>query len=253
MKHTFIALSMSLSILGFWGCKPKSTSTENEKLVLTPTEFEQKMAALTDEQLLDVRTNEEVASAKLENAMVIDFNGADFQKEAVSKLDKTKPVMVYCYSGSRSKAAADILRNQGYKVYELEGGIASWKQENKAVTTSNANNTSNETNKVGEEGVMSLADFKQKIAGEKPVLVDFSAVWCLPCKKMKPTIDKLAAEMQKDVDVIMIDVDKSEEIATAFKIEAMPTLMLFKKSAIIWQKVGLTEEPELREALTTKR
>lgn len=247
MKYKFIALSMMLNILGFWGCKPKTEGTENEKLVLTPTEFEQKMATLTDEQLLDVRTNEEVASAKLENALVIDFNSADFQKEATTKLDKTKPVMVYCYSGSRSKEAADFLRNQGYKVFELEGGIASWKKDNKAVITGD------EVNKTAEEGVMSLADFKQKIAGEKPVLVDFSAVWCLPCKKMKPTIDKLATEMQKDVDVIMIDVDKSEEIATAFKIEAMPTLMLFKKSAILWQKVGLTEEPELREVLTMKR
>ncbi len=244
-------LMIGLLLLSLASCKT-ATDIGGEKVVLNPTEFQEKLTALSDEQLVDVRTSEEVANGKLKDAIAIDYNASDFQENALAKLDKTKPVMVYCFAGTRSKEAADFLRTKGYKVYELDGGIAKWKKESKKIVVAGDEGTSSDSNKKT-EGVISLLDFRQKIAGSKPVLVDFSAVWCMPCKKMKPMIDKLTVEMQKDVDIIMVDVDKSAEVANAYNVDAMPTLILFKNSQILWQQVGAAEETALREVLSTKK
>jgi thioredoxin 1 len=252
MKNIFLLACSLLMGINQISCQNKNG--EGEKYLLNPTEFEQKIATLPNEQLLDIRTAQEIASGKLKDAMTLDFNAADFQQQATQQLDKTKPVMLYCYSGGRSSDAATLLRKEGYTVYELDGGIAKWKKENKEIVSeTNSNTAQTENNPKNDNALMTLASFQQKIAGDKPVLVDFTAVWCMPCKKMKPTIDKLAEEMKATHDVIMVDVDKQEDIATAYKVEAMPTLMLFKKSAVVWQKVGLTEEPELRAALTANK
>jgi thioredoxin len=248
-KSNFI---VGLILLGLVSCK-STTKVGDEKVVLNPTEFEQKLAELTDEQLVDVRTNDEIASGQLKDAIAIDYNMPNFQENALAKLDKTKPVMLYCYAGTRSKEAADFLRTKGYKVYELDGGISGWKKENKEVIIASSETANGQNTTENAEGVISLANFRQKISGDKPVLVDFSAVWCLPCKKMKPTIDKLAIELQKDVDIVMVDVDKSAEVANAYHVDAMPTLILFKNSQILWQKVGAAEEAELREVLVSKK
>lgn len=248
MKTKFYILSLAIGLsfgISHTSCSQKNAAGEN--YVLSPADFEKKMAELPNEQLLDIRTAEEVSSGKLKNSLVINFNSADFQEQALKQLDKSKPVMLYCYAGSRSEKAATFLRSQGYTVYDLDGGIAQWKKEGKEIVTNEESATTEVAN------LMKLASFQEKIAGDKPVLVDFSAVWCLPCKQMKPTIDKLAEEMKESVEVVVVDVDKQEDIATAYKVEAMPTLMLFKKSAVVWQKVGLTQEDELRAALTANK
>jgi thioredoxin len=224
-------------LLNLIACNKTTQSQNQEPLVLSPTAFEQKIKDLPNEQILDVRTSEEIAKGQIPNAISVDFNAPTFQKEVLSKVEKSKPVLIYCHSGRRSKEAADFLRTEGYQVYELEGGIAKWQAENKEIANAKI--------------VMKLADFRTKIAGDKAVLVDFSAVWCKPCQEMKPSIEKLTVEMQKDFDIITVDVDDSEDIATAFEIQAMPTLLLFKSSKIIWKKVGYTEEKELREVLNS--
>jgi thioredoxin 1 len=245
MKNIFFIALASLSLVG--ACKPNTgNSQEAEKLALNPAEFEQKAAALPDEQLVDVRTPQEFGEGKLQGAINIDYNSPTFQQTALSSLDKSKPILVYCYSGGRSGEAATFLRSNGYTVYELAGGVKQWKQEAKPVETAATPAPSDQTQ---EEGVISLADFNKKVSGNKPVLVDFSAVWCMPCKRMKPTIDKIAVEMTEKIDVIMVDVDKSEDVAKAYKIEAMPTLMLFRQSKVVWEKIGETQEEEIKGAI----
>jgi len=79
-------------------------------------------------QLVDVRTSEEFATGHLANALLMDVNKNDFEHNIV-KLDKTKPVYVYCRSGKRSHIAAGIMKKHGFKqVNELKGGIISWQQ-----------------------------------------------------------------------------------------------------------------------------
>jgi rhodanese-related sulfurtransferase len=93
---------------------------------LSTTDFQKKLAAESAAIILDVRTPEEYANGHLQNATTINFYDADF-KEKASKLDKTKPVYVYCAAGGRSAKASKILQDAGFKtVYNLLGGFNGW-------------------------------------------------------------------------------------------------------------------------------
>ena len=77
-------------------------------------------------QLIDVRTPQEFANGKIGNATNIDFFGASFKSE-LTKLDKTKPVLIYCQSGNRSGQAVNMMKSMGFKeVYDLKGGWGAW-------------------------------------------------------------------------------------------------------------------------------
>jgi len=100
---------------------------------LDPQNFELKMKESNQPILIDVRTPGEYSQGHLANAVLIDVNSSDF-KSRVSKLDKSKPVFVYCKAGSRSSSAAGVLTDLGFKeIYDLNGGITSWQKANKPV------------------------------------------------------------------------------------------------------------------------
>lgn len=101
--------------------------------VLSVDAFEQKLNATPEKIILDVRTDEEYAQGKMKNATQIDYYQRNFKTE-VAKLDKTKPVFVYCASGIRSNSAAKILKQQGFtEVYDLKGGLNAWARSGKPV------------------------------------------------------------------------------------------------------------------------
>ena len=75
--------------------------------------------------------------------------------------------------------------------------------------------------------VANLAEFKQLVAGPTPVLVDFSAQWCGPCKAIFPVLTKLAAA-NEEITFVKIDVDEHPDVAQQYGVTAMPTFMLFK-------------------------
>lgn len=101
--------------------------------VLSVDAFEQKLNATPEKIILDVRTDEEYAQGKMKNATQIDYYQRNFKTE-VAKLDKTKPVFVYCASGVRSNSAAKILKQQGFtEVYDLKGGLNAWARSGKPV------------------------------------------------------------------------------------------------------------------------
>lgn len=117
-KLSYLVVALVLSITS---CQMANAQNE-----LKATEFKQKMDKLNDELLLDVRTPEEYAEGHIANSMNIDWTGDAFDA-GIAKLDKTKPVFVYCRSGKRSAAAASSMRTMGFKqVYELKGGIMAW-------------------------------------------------------------------------------------------------------------------------------
>lgn len=100
---------------------------------LSVPDFEKKMAESANKTILDVRTAEEYQSGHLQDAILIDYYKNDF-KQQLSKLDKNKPVFVYCASGGRSGSASDVLSDMGFKqVYDLKGGINAWKRDSKKV------------------------------------------------------------------------------------------------------------------------
>jgi len=105
------------------------TETINKGVtLLDPVQFEEKIKD-KNIQLVDVRTPSEWESGVIEDPLRINFLESDF-KEKVEKLDKTKPIVVYCKSGGRSGKAAKLLSEIGFKeVYDLKGGILNWKNK----------------------------------------------------------------------------------------------------------------------------
>ncbi len=92
--------------------------------------------------------------------------------------------------------------------------------------------------------------FESVIAdSSKPVLVDFWAPWCGPCKAIAPILDELAEELGEKVDICKVDVDNNAEIAGKFNIRAIPTLLIFKGGEVVDQVVGMTSKADLQSKL----
>jgi rhodanese-related sulfurtransferase len=105
-------------------------NAQSSKL-LNVNEFEKKLVATKHATVLDVRTQAEYNQGHLSGAMLMDYYKSDFKQQA-AKLDKNKPVFVYCKAGGRSESAVEILTDLGFKqVYDLQGGITSWSKAGK--------------------------------------------------------------------------------------------------------------------------
>lgn len=94
-----------------------------------------------------------------------------------------------------------------------------------------------------------MATFQEIINSEKPVLVDFFAEWCGPCKMMAPILEQVKTEMGEKATIIKVDVDKNPEAASVFQIQGVPTLMVFKKGDIVWRKSGVVPANNLIQVL----
>ena len=93
-----------------------------------------------------------------------------------------------------------------------------------------------------------METFDDIIKGDKPVLVDFFATWCGPCRMMAPVIEELAEEYDGKVKIgklDKIDVDKNEALATQLRIQSVPTLIIFKKGEIVWRSSGVMDHGSL--------
>ena len=87
------------------------------------------------------------------------------------------------------------------------------------------------------------------LQSDKPVLVDFWAEWCMPCRMLAPTIDKIAESYSEKVKVGKLDTDSNREIAIKYQISAIPTVILFKNGQVAQKFVGLRGEKDFKEAL----
>lgn len=94
-------------------------------------------------------------------------------------------------------------------------------------------------------------NFNSIIQSPVPVLVDFYADWCQPCKVQSPILHELAGELQGKLRIVKIDVDKNPEIAGRYQVRSIPTLMLFKNGNLIWKQAGVASKPQLQEVLKT--
>ena len=92
-----------------------------------------------------------------------------------------------------------------------------------------------------------MASFGSIIKSETPVLIDFHAEWCGPCKTVSPILKSLKEEMGDKVKLIKIDVDKNPEIASKYQIRGVPTLMIFKEGNLMWRQSGVVPIENLRQ------
>lgn len=94
-------------------------------------------------------------------------------------------------------------------------------------------------------------NFKDEVLeASEPVLVDFSAVWCSPCKLLDPIVDQLAADWTGKVKVVKLDVDHSPEIAMQYKVMGVPTLMLFVGGEMLERITGFRPKDHIESKLT---
>ena len=89
------------------------------------------------------------------------------------------------------------------------------------------------------------------INGSQLTLVDFFATWCGPCKMMPPVLEQLKAEMGDSLRIIKIDIDKNEALMEQYRIQSVPTLMLFRKGDALWRQSGAMSLSDLKKVVNS--
>lgn len=230
MKSLKIIALVTLTFL-FSNCS-KSQSFKS----VSVTDFENILKTTATAQLLDVRTPEEYSGGSLTNSKNIDWNSNNFETE-VTKLDKSKPVFVYCLAGGRSKKAAAKLSEMGFKtIYEMDGGYMKW-------------SAAHPSNTKTEEKGMNKSDYEKLITSDKIVVIDFYAEWCGPCKKMAPYLIKMEKEYTGKTKIVRVDADKNKTLFNALGYQELPVVIVFKNGKEVWKKNGFVSEEELKAQL----
>jgi thioredoxin 1 len=221
-------------------CTEKTINDGSTKTSLPAVEFNDASVSDKNSVIIDVRTPEEYESGHITNSVNVDYNAPDFGTNA-AKISKEKTVYIYCRSGARSARAATMMRAQGYKVIELQGGIIRWEEAGLPVQTGGYVEPSNSG--------MNQQQFDALLNTSKLVLVDFNAAWCGPCKRMEPFLKQLSKEMSSTLDIVRIDVDDNPDIASSKGIEALPTFHAYRDGRLVWQGVGYMSKEDLQKKL----
>ena len=95
-----------------------------------------------------------------------------------------------------------------------------------------------------------MEKFNEMINGEQLTLVDFFATWCGPCKMMHPILEQLKEKMGDDIRILKVDVDKNEALSMQYRIQSVPTLMLFKKGEMVWRQSGAMRLADLKATIS---
>jgi thioredoxin len=198
--------------------------------------------AKSGSQLVDVRTPAEYGDKHLKGAMNADINSTVFEHQ-LKTLDRNKPLYLYCLSGGRSGRAASWAAENGFKeVYNLEGGILAW--NNAGLPT--------EVGRAPKAAGMSFDDYLAKVKSGL-VLVDFNAVWCGPCKMIKPYLESIEKKRRGVVTIMPVDVDQNPAVAKAMNVTGIPLLILYKNGKEVWRKMGVAGEEEMLGAIDSNK
>lgn len=234
MKSTLTFLSITF-LLSITGCKADGQET------LNAPEFKTKIET-PDIQLVDIRTPQEFTLGYIEGAQNVDFYNPEFV-QTISKLDKEKPLAIYCKSGNRTKDALKMLEKEGFKtIYALKGGLLAWEKEGNAILTPEPAEPVKTS--------YTKAEFDKLITSEKVVIIEFGAVWCGPCKMLKPVLDKISTDYSsKGVKIITIDVDDSKALSNELMVNEIPLLLFYKDGKLMEQMIGFNPENIIKQSI----
>ncbi len=98
-----------------------------------------------------------------------------------------------------------------------------------------------------------MEKFNEMINGELLTLVDFFATWCGPCKMMHTILEQLKEKMGDDIRILKVDVDKNEALSMQYRIQSVPTLMLFKKGEMLWRQSGAMSLNDLMQKISQQQ
>jgi thioredoxin 1 len=86
------------------------------------------------------------------------------------------------------------------------------------------------------------SNFDQLIQSEKPILVDFFATWCGPCKMLSPILKEVKDQLGEQISIIKIDVDKNQQVAAQYQVRGVPTMILFQNGKQLWRQSGVVDK-----------
>lgn len=234
MKTKYSIISFSVFAFIIAACSNSGTGQQ-----LDAKAFSEKIHSENNPVILDVRTPEEFSGGYIAGAINIDYNSGDFAEKAY-KLDKEETIYVYCLSGGRSSSAANEMRKAGYKnVYDLKGGILKWKAAGLEVTPGSA----------AAKASMSVDEFKKMVTADVPVLVDFYAPWCAPCRKMSPMLEDLNKENEGKMKIVKINIDEHKQLAEEMGVTEIPIFTVYKNGNETARVKGLQTKEELLKIL----
>ncbi|OBQ52508.1 thioredoxin [Tamlana sp. s12] len=96
-----------------------------------------------------------------------------------------------------------------------------------------------------------MSNFSEIINQDKPVLVDFYATWCGPCKTLGPILKDVKDTLKDSISIIKIDVDKNQELATKYQVKGVPTMLLFKNGKQVWRQSGVLQKNDILNVIST--
>ena len=188
--------------------------------------------------LLDVRTPGEYTTGHIAGSTNINIADSEFASK-IKLLDKSKTLLIYCLSGSRSDAAGEYMSRQGFKkIYTLQRGLINWNRAGFSLETSGRAVASSAATYTDQA-------FNQLLKDNKLVLVDFNATWCAPCKAMMPVVEKISTEFKGKAHVALVDVEANKTIFNSLQMQSIPGFVLFKDGKKVWTYNGIISYADL--------
>ncbi|MFA9190632.1 thioredoxin [Flavobacterium sp. FZUC8N2.13] len=96
------------------------------------------------------------------------------------------------------------------------------------------------------------SNFDKLIQSEKPILIDFFATWCGPCKMLSPILKEVKEQLGEQISIIKIDVDKNQQIASQYQVRGVPTMILFQKGKQLWRQSGVLDKNTIVQIVLEK-